>query len=40
MTMLAKVTTGEIGFGIFVLAAVVLVVFVIRFALSLGRRKR
>jgi hypothetical protein len=38
--MLASITAGEIGFGIFVLAAVVLIVFVIRFALSLGRRKR
>jgi hypothetical protein len=40
MSMLASTLTGEIGFGIFILAAVVLIVFVVRFARSLGRGKR
>jgi hypothetical protein len=40
MSMLASTLTGEIGFGIFILAALVLIVFVIRFARSLGRGRR
>jgi hypothetical protein len=40
MNLLASTLTGEIGFGIFILAALVLIVFVIRFARSLGRRGR
>jgi hypothetical protein len=40
MSLLASTLTGEIGFGIFILAALVLIVFVIRFARSLGRGKR
>jgi hypothetical protein len=40
MSLLASTLTGEIGFGIFILAAVVLIVFVVRFARSLGRGKR
>jgi hypothetical protein len=40
MTMLASALAGEIGFGIYILAALVLIFFVIRFAQSLGRGKR
>ena len=40
MTMLASALAGEIGFGIYILAALVLIFFVVRFARSLGRGKR
>jgi hypothetical protein len=40
MTMLASTLTGEIGFGIYILFALVLIFFVIRFARSLGKGKR
>jgi hypothetical protein len=40
MSVLASTLTGEIGFGIFIAAALVLIVFVIRFARSLGRGRR
>ena len=40
MTVLAAALAGEIVFGIFIVAAIVLIVFVVRFARSLGRGKR
>jgi hypothetical protein len=40
MTMVASALAGEIVFGVFIAAALVLIVFVIRFARSLGRGKR
>jgi hypothetical protein len=39
MNVLASTLAGEIGFGIFIAAALVLIVFVTRFARSLGRKK-
>jgi hypothetical protein len=40
MNELASAVAGDIGFGIFILAALVLIVFVTRFARSLGRGGR
>jgi hypothetical protein len=40
MNELASAIAGDIGFGIFIVAALVLIVFVIRFARSLGRGGR
>jgi len=40
VNVIASAVAGDIGFGIFVVAAIVLIVFVIRFARSLGRGGR
>jgi hypothetical protein len=40
MTILASALAGEIVFGVYIVAALVLIFFVIRFARSLGRGKR
>lgn len=40
MTVVASALAGEIGFGIFVVAAVVLIVMVTRFSRSIAKRGR
>lgn len=38
MTIFASAVAGEIGFGIFVVAAIVLIVMVTRFSRSIARK--
>lgn len=40
MNVLASVLVGEIGFGIFVVAALVLIVMVTRFSRSIAKKGR
>jgi len=40
MNLVASAVAGEIGFGVFVVAAVVLIVLVVRFSRSIGQKGR